>query len=72
MIADEASKNIGFQGENPFSAVARGGYVSEDIVSGEVFRRIQRGPFSISTAPRMWSAYDQSRARRQSDVRFDR
>ena len=49
MIADEASLGIGFA-PNVFSAVVTGGYVLEDVVSGDVFRRVQRAPFSLSTA----------------------
>lgn len=50
MVADEASVDLGFGGENPFSNVAFAGYVSADLSSGDVFRRVQRAPFSLSTA----------------------
>lgn len=50
MISDEACWNIGFDDSNPFSFVAQAGYVDADLSSGDVFRRVQRAPFSISTA----------------------
>ncbi len=50
MIADEACRDIGFDEDNPFSKAMNAAYVTQDPASGSVFRRIQRAPFSISTA----------------------
>ncbi len=50
MIADEASQGVGFSDDNPFYSIVAGGYVREDLESGNVFRRVQRAPFSLSTA----------------------
>ncbi|HVO04456.1 MAG TPA: hypothetical protein VMT54_19825, partial [Candidatus Cybelea sp.] len=50
LISDEASFEIGFDPENVFSRPVRTGYTVEDVASGREFRRIQRAPFSLSTA----------------------
>ena len=50
MIADEASQGIGFAANNPFSAPTADAYLAADLSSGDVFRRVQHGPFSLSSA----------------------
>lgn len=50
MVSDEASVGIGFDPQNPFTAFTSNAYVQEDLSSGEVFRRIKRAPFSLSSA----------------------
>lgn len=50
MIADEASIDIGFDGLNPFSLPIDDAYVFQDLADGSSFRRIQRAPFSLSSA----------------------
>jgi hypothetical protein len=48
MIADEASRDIGFDIDQPFAFPVRSGYASEETSDG--FDAIQRAPFSFSTA----------------------
>lgn len=50
MISDEASAGVGFDADNTFSTVALSGYIEADRPTGEIFSRIQRAPFSLSTA----------------------
>jgi hypothetical protein len=48
IVADEASLDIGFDISHPFSIPVQSGYAVSDTISG--FRRVQRAPFSLSTA----------------------
>lgn len=48
MIADEASRDIGFDIDHPFALPMRSGYAAEETSDG--FDGIQRAPFSLSTA----------------------
>jgi hypothetical protein len=48
MVADEASDGVGFIADHPFAKPMQFGYLKEDTLDG--FRRVQRAPFSLSTA----------------------
>ncbi|WP_316857858.1 hypothetical protein [uncultured Cohaesibacter sp.] len=50
MISDEASLDIGFNQENPFSRIVLNAYLFEDAIRSKTFRRIQHAPKSLSTA----------------------
>jgi hypothetical protein len=50
MIADEASQELGFDPDNPFYAPIADAFTDGDVVSVREFRRIQRGPTTLSTA----------------------
>lgn len=50
MIADEASRGLGFDASNVFYRPIAGAFVEGDVISGREFRRIQSGPATVSTA----------------------
>lgn len=50
MIADEASRDVGFVSGNVFYAPLLEAFTQEDVVSGREFRRVQSGPVTLSTA----------------------
>ena len=50
MIADEASRDLGFAANNVFYQPIADAFTEGDLVSGREFRRIQRGPETVSTA----------------------
>lgn len=50
MLADEACRDIGFEVDNPFFDFFMTEYMSQDLNSGQEFRRVQRAPFSLSLA----------------------
>lgn len=50
MIADEASRHVGFTSDNVFYAPIVEAFTEGDVTSGREFRRIQSGPTTISTA----------------------
>jgi hypothetical protein len=50
MITDEACRGMGFQTANPFFDFIMEEYAATDLSSGKEFRRVQRAPFSLSSA----------------------
>lgn len=50
MICDEACEDIGFSPGNPFFAIVMDEYLGAAYSMGDVFNRVQRGPFSLSAA----------------------
>ncbi|WP_424579259.1 hypothetical protein [Bradyrhizobium sp. USDA 241] len=52
MIADEASRDLGFDPQNPFFEPIALGLAEYDVLSGDEFRQVQRAPHTFSTAAR--------------------
>lgn len=52
MIADEASRDLGFDADHPFYRPIALGMAEYDVLSGDNFRQIQRAPHTMSTAAR--------------------
>lgn len=50
MICDEACEDIGFDSNNPFFLLVMNEYVGQAYTVGNVFSRVQHGPFSLSAA----------------------
>lgn len=50
MIADEASRDLGFDPQNVFYQPIADAFTEGDVISGREFRRIQRAPATVSTA----------------------
>lgn len=52
MIADEASRGLGFDPTHPFYEPIALALAEYDVLSGNQFRQVQRGPHTLSTAER--------------------
>jgi hypothetical protein len=52
MIADEACRDLGFDGDHPFFKPIALGLAEYDVLTGADFRQIQRAPHTLSTAAR--------------------
>lgn len=50
MVADEASRDLGFDPQNVFYQPIAEAFTEGDVLSGREFRRIQRAPATVSTA----------------------
>lgn len=52
IIADEASRDLGFDPQHPFFEPIALGLAEYDVLSGDQFRQVQRAPHTFSTAAR--------------------